>query len=138
MADSIRLSSVAINRPNAAELAAFYADITGGRVTFAGEDLRYFLSDGRDQSLSLFLPHPGQSEPRVPVELGWGSPRSGEVEGGGGWWQAWRELPDTVRAVMRSYTLRELRTDAGSAGPAPTPSAQAEAPAPATDAPPAQ
>jgi hypothetical protein len=36
MADSIRLSSVAINRPNAAELAAFYADITGGRVTFAG------------------------------------------------------------------------------------------------------
>jgi hypothetical protein len=36
MADSIRLSSVAINRPDAAELAAFYADITGGRVTFAG------------------------------------------------------------------------------------------------------
>jgi catechol 2,3-dioxygenase-like lactoylglutathione lyase family enzyme len=35
MADSIRLSSVAINCPNAAELAAFYADITGGRVTFA-------------------------------------------------------------------------------------------------------
>ncbi|MEV5015192.1 siderophore-interacting protein [Streptomyces sp. NPDC053780] len=71
------------------------------RVTFAGDDLSAFHSDGRDQSLSLFLPHPGQSEPAVPVELG------------DGWWQAWRELPDDVRAVMRSYTLRALRRDAG-------------------------
>ncbi|MFI7399127.1 siderophore-interacting protein [Streptomyces sp. NPDC049541] len=69
------------------------------RVTFAGEDLKYFASDGRDQSLSLFLPHPGQSEPVVPYELG------------DGWWQAWRELPDGVRAVMRSYTLRSLRRE---------------------------
>jgi len=67
------------------------------RVTFAGEDLQHFLSDGCDQSLSLFLPHPGQAEPAVPYELG------------DGWWQAWRELPDDVRAVMRSYTLRALR-----------------------------
>ncbi|MFI2410173.1 siderophore-interacting protein [Streptomyces sp. NPDC018947] len=70
------------------------------RVTFAGPDLAGFRSDGRDQSLSLFLPHPGQSEPAVPVELG------------DGWWQGWRELPDDVRAVMRSYTLRSLRRDA--------------------------
>jgi NADPH-dependent ferric siderophore reductase len=70
------------------------------RVTFAGPDLREFHSDGRDQSLSLFLPHPGQSEPAVPLELG------------DGWWQGWRELPDDVRAVMRSYTLRALRRDA--------------------------
>ncbi|MET7489662.1 siderophore-interacting protein [Streptomyces sp. NPDC005538] len=69
------------------------------RVTFAGDDLAYFFSDGCDQSLSLFLPHPGQSEPAVPYELG------------DGWWQAWRELPDGVRAVMRSYTLRALRRD---------------------------
>jgi NADPH-dependent ferric siderophore reductase len=69
------------------------------RVTFAGEDLQYFFSAGRDQSLSLFLPHPGQSEPAVPYELG------------DGWWQAWRELPDDVRAVMRSYTLRALRRE---------------------------
>ncbi|WP_030943992.1 siderophore-interacting protein [Streptomyces sp. NRRL S-646] len=69
------------------------------RVTLAGEDLQYFFSDGRDQSLSLFLPQPGQSEPAVPYELG------------DGWWQAWRELPDDVRAVMRSYTLRSLRRD---------------------------
>ncbi|GAA3818162.1 siderophore-interacting protein [Streptomyces phyllanthi] len=70
------------------------------RVTFAGDDLRAFHSDGRDQSLSLFLPHPGRPEPVVPVELG------------DGWWQGWRELPDDVRAVMRSYTLRALRRDA--------------------------
>ncbi|MFF9769858.1 siderophore-interacting protein [Streptomyces sp. NPDC014636] len=70
------------------------------RVTFAGADLHAFRSDGHDQSLSLFLPHPGQPEPVVPLELG------------DGWWQGWRELPDDVRAVMRSYTLRSLRRDA--------------------------
>ncbi|WP_392967299.1 siderophore-interacting protein [Streptomyces sp. LN245] len=69
------------------------------RVTFGGPGLVDFHSDGRDQSLSLFLPHPGQDEPAVPIELG------------DDWWQAWRELPDDVRAVMRSYTLRELRRD---------------------------
>ncbi|WP_338779251.1 siderophore-interacting protein [Streptomyces sp. DG1A-41] len=69
------------------------------RVTFGGPDLHAFHSDGRDQSLSLFLPHPGQPEPVVPLELG------------DGWWQGWRELPDGVRAVMRSYTLRALRRD---------------------------
>ncbi|MBC9725201.1 siderophore-interacting protein [Streptomyces sp. TRM68367] len=79
------------------------------RVTFGGDDLAAFDSDGRDQSLSLFLPHPGQAAPVVPIELGWGSPRSGEAESGAGWWQVWRDLPDDVRAVMRSYTLRELR-----------------------------
>ena len=67
------------------------------RVSFGGDDLAYFFSDGCDQSLSLFLPHPGQHEPAVPIELG------------DGWWQGWRELPDDVRAVMRSYTLRALR-----------------------------
>ncbi|MEU3936352.1 siderophore-interacting protein [Streptomyces sp. NPDC029044] len=69
------------------------------RVTFGGPDLHAFHSDGRDQSLSLFLPHPGQPEPVVPLELG------------DGWWQGWRELPEDVRAVMRSYTLRGLRRD---------------------------
>ncbi|SEQ34874.1 NADPH-dependent ferric siderophore reductase, contains FAD-binding and SIP domains [Streptomyces sp. yr375] len=71
------------------------------RVSFGGEDLVHFLSDGWDQSLSLFLPQPGQVAPAVPFELG------------DGWWQGWRELPDDVRAVMRSYTLRGLRAPRG-------------------------
>ncbi|MFB8130772.1 siderophore-interacting protein [Streptomyces mirabilis] len=70
------------------------------RITFASDDLTAFASHSRDQSLSLFLPHPGQTEPAVPYELG------------DSWWQGWRELPDDVRAVMRSYTLRALRPDA--------------------------
>ncbi|MEU7340751.1 siderophore-interacting protein [Streptomyces sp. NPDC007074] len=70
------------------------------RVSFAGPDLAAFASDGLDQSLSLFLPHPGQAEPAVPIERG------------DGWWEGWRELPEDVRAVMRSYTLRALRRDA--------------------------
>ncbi|MEV7323750.1 siderophore-interacting protein [Streptomyces sp. NPDC093970] len=69
------------------------------RVTFTGADLAHFHSEGRDQSLSLFIPAEGRTEPAVPFELG------------EGWFQGWRELPDDVRAVMRSYTLRELRRD---------------------------
>ncbi|MFE1442132.1 siderophore-interacting protein [Streptomyces sp. NPDC058739] len=69
------------------------------RVTFGGEDLAHFESDGLDQSLSLFVPAPGCAEPGVPVEEG------------ENWYQAWREQPDETRAVMRSYTLRALRRE---------------------------
>lgn len=37
MSDLIRLSSVAVNSSCAGELAAFYAEITGGRVSFVDE-----------------------------------------------------------------------------------------------------
>lgn len=78
------------------------------RVTFTGagdEDLSGFASGGRDQSLSLFLPHPGQSEPVLPPVV------DGDLYGALG---AWRAMPDDVRAVMRSYTVREQRrTDDG-------------------------
>jgi catechol 2,3-dioxygenase-like lactoylglutathione lyase family enzyme len=37
MSDSIRLSSVAVDCPDAGALAAFYAEITGGKVTFSNE-----------------------------------------------------------------------------------------------------
>ncbi|MGW1723067.1 siderophore-interacting protein [Streptomyces sp. NPDC002306] len=70
------------------------------RVTFGGPDLAFFHSHGRDQSLSLFLPHPGQSEPVVPMEYD------------DDWWRNYRRPPEDVRAVMRSYTLRSLRRDA--------------------------
>ena len=67
------------------------------RVTFGGPGLDGFAAGGRDQSLSLFLPHPGQREPVVPVDEE------------GNWFAAWRALPASVRAVMRSYTVRAQR-----------------------------
>lgn len=77
------------------------------RVTFTGagdEDLKEFASGGRDQSLSLFLPHPGQPEPVMPPVV------DGDLYGALG---AWRAMPDDVRAVMRSYTVRVQRHDPG-------------------------
>ncbi|MFE7513364.1 siderophore-interacting protein [Streptomyces sp. NPDC057540] len=72
------------------------------RVTFTGDDLKNFAAGGRDQSLSLFLPHPGQEAPVLP-------PLDGAdmyaVLG------AWRAMPADERAVMRSYTVREQRTE---------------------------
>lgn len=38
MSDAIRLSSVTVNAPSAGALAAFYAEITGGAVTFEHAD----------------------------------------------------------------------------------------------------
>lgn len=74
------------------------------RVTFGGPGLDGFASGGRDQSLSLFLPHPGQPEPVVPVD------------NEGNWFGLWRALPAEERAVLRSYTVRaQRRTDGGSA-----------------------
>ncbi|GAB7073911.1 siderophore-interacting protein [Streptomyces sp. JCM 18897] len=67
------------------------------RLTFGGEELALFESGGRDQSCSLFLPHPGQRVPRVPVEAG------------ENWWAAYRAMPEQERAVMRSYTVRAQR-----------------------------
>ncbi|MEV0221715.1 siderophore-interacting protein [Streptomyces sp. NPDC050704] len=69
------------------------------RITLTGPDLTTFASDGRDQSLTLFLPRPGQEEPVLPMEYG------------DGWREAWLAIPDDERAVMRSYTLRALRRD---------------------------
>ncbi|WP_406861095.1 siderophore-interacting protein [Streptomyces sp. HUAS MG47] len=72
------------------------------RVTFTGPDLKRFASGGRDQSLSLFLPHPGQDAPVLPPL---DDPDMYAILG------AWRAMPADERAVMRSYTVREQRTD---------------------------
>jgi len=69
------------------------------RVTFGGAALRGFASGGRDQSFSLFLPHPGQDEPNLPYAQG------------EGWFAAWRAVPAGERAVMRSYTVRAQRAE---------------------------
>ncbi|GGO97812.1 siderophore-interacting protein [Wenjunlia tyrosinilytica] len=66
------------------------------RITLGGESLRDFAGGGRDQSFSLFLPHTWQTAPVVPTGLG------------DGWFTRWRAMDPAVRAVMRSYTVREL------------------------------
>ncbi|MDT0426252.1 siderophore-interacting protein [Streptomyces salyersiae] len=70
------------------------------RITLGGPGFDGFVSGGRDQSVSLFLPHPGRSEVVVPVD------ENGE------WFPAWRALPHDVRAIMRSYTVRAQRRTA--------------------------
>lgn len=67
------------------------------RITFGGEQLGNFTSGSRDQRFKLFLPHPGQDAPIVPTEAG------------NEWFPVWRAMDPEVRAVMRSYTVREQR-----------------------------
>ncbi|MGO4750894.1 siderophore-interacting protein, partial [Streptomyces sp. 2MCAF27] len=69
------------------------------RITFGGDTLEDFASGGRDQRFKLFLPHPHQDAPIVPVE-------AGEE-----WFPVWRAMDPAVRAVMRSYTVREQRRE---------------------------
>ncbi|RGC67699.1 Vibriobactin utilization protein ViuB [Micromonospora sp. MW-13] len=40
------------------------------RVTLGGPQLTAFAGGGRDQSVNLFLPHPGQAAPVMPVDAG--------------------------------------------------------------------
>ncbi|MER6139186.1 siderophore-interacting protein [Streptomyces sparsogenes] len=69
------------------------------RITFGGEGLKDFVSGGRDQRFKLFLPHPHQDAPLVPVEAGQE------------WFPVWRAMDPARRAVMRSYTVREQRRE---------------------------
>jgi NADPH-dependent ferric siderophore reductase len=71
------------------------------RITFGGAGLAGFVSGGRDQRFKLFLPHPHQEAAVVPVE--------GDAEDD--WYARWRAMDPDVRAIMRSYTVREQRRD---------------------------
>ncbi|MEV6109003.1 siderophore-interacting protein [Streptomyces sp. NPDC051940] len=91
------------------------------RITFTGEELEAFASGGYDQSLSLFLPHPGQDAP--------------VIARGEDWFEEFRAMDPAVRAVCRSYTVRAQRPGeadidfvlhAEPAGPAATWAAQAK------------
>ncbi|MFF5567531.1 siderophore-interacting protein [Streptomyces sp. NPDC012623] len=71
------------------------------RVVLGGASVSRMASAGRDQRVKLFLPHPGQREPVLP-----------DTERAD-WYDAYRELDPAVRGVMRTYTVRELRGEAG-------------------------
>lgn len=63
MSDSIKLSSVALDCPDAGKLAAFYADITGGKVTFLHE--AWATVDGPGGRID-FQTAPGHTPPTWP------------------------------------------------------------------------
>lgn len=67
------------------------------RITLGGPGADGFSGGGRDQSLSVLLPRPGQQEAVVPAG------------GGGAWHEKWRALPEDERAVPRSYAVRAQR-----------------------------
>ncbi|MCO5999738.1 siderophore-interacting protein [Actinoallomurus rhizosphaericola] len=71
------------------------------RITFGGDSLAGFAAGGRDQRFKLFLPHPHQYSPVIPTDAG------------EDWFARWRAMDPAVRAVMRSYTVREQRRDPG-------------------------
>ncbi|MGW1077646.1 siderophore-interacting protein [Streptomyces sp. NPDC002537] len=69
------------------------------RVTFGAADLAELTSGGRDQRFKVFLPQPRQDAPVMPEVLD------------EGWFAHWRSQDPAVRSVMRTYTIRDLRTD---------------------------
>ncbi|HJP73248.1 MAG TPA: siderophore-interacting protein [Pseudonocardiaceae bacterium] len=69
------------------------------RITLGGTDLARASCGGRDQRVKLFFPHPHQEAPVLPPD------RDGD------WFGQWRAMDPRVRAVMRTYTVREHRKD---------------------------
>ena len=63
MSDSIKLGSVALECPDARQLAAFYAEITGGTVTSADQDWATLKAPGGDID---FQTAPGYQPPAWP------------------------------------------------------------------------
>lgn len=94
-------------RPGTAPFAFFDVHVvraerltpTMTRITFGGDGLARFVSGGRDQRCKLFLPHPHQEMPVVPIEGG------AEED----WYARWRAMDPDVRAIMRSYTVCDQR-----------------------------
>ncbi len=70
MSDSIRLSSAAVNSPDSAALAAFYADITGGRVVIANEEWATVDGPGGRIDFQTVGDHvpPSWPDPATPVQ----------------------------------------------------------------------
>ncbi|AXG77138.1 siderophore-interacting protein [Streptomyces paludis] len=67
------------------------------RVVLGGPAVSRMASAGRDQRVKLLFPQAGQSEPVMPDTT---RPD---------WYDAYREMDPAVRAIMRTYTVRDLR-----------------------------
>jgi NADPH-dependent ferric siderophore reductase len=73
------------------------------RVTFTGDDLRWFGTDGLDQRVKLVLPLDGRL-----CDVGADDPETLQA---GTWYARWRDLPDDERGPFRTYTVRHVRPE---------------------------
>lgn len=71
------------------------------RISVTGPGLGEYADDGPDQRCKLFLPRPGHDRPVIPA--------------GPDWFAALREMPEQDRPVIRTYTVRRIRREAGEA-----------------------
>lgn len=65
------------------------------RVTFTGPELHDFGTAGLDQRVKIILPLPTVGITALPEDESW--------------YEAWRQLPDTHRNPIRTYTVRAVR-----------------------------
>jgi len=70
------------------------------RITFRAPSLADLADDGPDQRFKLLLPRPGQQRPILP-------------DGGANWYAQWQQMPEHERPVLRTYTIRHYRAEAG-------------------------
>lgn len=100
--------SAAVDAPASTSLLSykvFAGQVTGTRrlsphmirITFGGAELAGMTSGGLDQRIKLLLPRAGQVAPELP---------SGELS-----LQVVRQLPESMRPIVRTYTIRSLRAD---------------------------
>lgn len=65
------------------------------RLTFSSDELGGFGYAGCDQRIKVLLPAPGRTLTDLPY--------------GSDWYESWRTLPDEIRPVKRTYTVRAFR-----------------------------
>lgn len=78
------------------------------RVTFGGECLADFGTDGLDQRVKLLFPIEDGPLAGTLCDVGADDPA---VISEGSWYARWRELPDASRSPFRTYTVRAARPE---------------------------
>lgn len=74
------------------------------RITFAGDELEHFGTDGLDQRIKLIIPFADGTV----TDVGQTDASLGMMD----WYRRWRELPDQERNPIRTYTVRAVRPGA--------------------------
>jgi iron complex transport system ATP-binding protein len=73
------------------------------RITFTGNELDWFADNGDDQRIKVVLPGPS-GDPLTP-------PDPLDESDADGWYSHWLSLPEERRNPMRTYTVRQVRSD---------------------------